>query len=211
MKKNIVRLEYKRAHLSESEIHHDPYVQFIRWWDDAIAAGILMVDAVHLATVDEKNRPDARIVLLKEFDDRGFVFFTNYESAKAKQLKATPFAAITIFWPELERQIRIRGAVEKTSTEESHRYFKSRPRGSQIGANISPQSKVIKDRASLDDAYKKMDHDYRDQDLPHPPHWGGFRLVPDFIEFWQGGENRLHDRFLFTRTSNDWRHARLAP
>jgi pyridoxamine 5'-phosphate oxidase len=211
MKNIIERKEYSRSQFTEADILADPFAQFASWFHDAALAALAVADAAHLATVDNNGHPDGRIVLLKGFDDRGLVFFTNYESTKAAQLKANPFAAVTIYWPELERQIRVRGAVEKTSREESQAYFSSRPRGAQIGAWVSMQSKPIKDRVTLDDAYRAKEQEFIDEEIPCPQNWGGFRLVPNNFEFWQGRDNRLHDRFAFHLKNGSWQRQRLAP
>ncbi len=164
-----------------------------------------------LATVDAEGMPSARIVLLKGFDARGFVFFTNYDSHKGEELAKTPRAALVFFWPELERQVRIRGAVERVSREESESYFHSRPPGSQLGAWASAQSTVIPSRQVLEDRLAALEVQYRDSEVPVPPHWGGFRVAPNTIELWQGRPNRLHDRLLSTRDGQSWRRERLAP
>ncbi len=211
MKREISRQEFERSVLLESDVSKDPFVQFSQWWQDAIRANATMVDAIHLATVDKDYHPNVRVVLLKDFDARGFVFFTNYDSAKAEELQATPYAAINAFWPELERQIRLRGKVERTSAEESLAYFASRPRGSQIGAWVSPQSKPINDRDELEKRYTEVEAQYHGKNIPCPKRWGGFRLVPSSFEFWQGRKNRLHDRFAFHLNNGIWRRTRLAP
>lgn len=210
--KDIPRVEFVRAHLDDNDVCTNPFDQFSRWWHDAITAKVATPDAVHLATVDQHHHPDVRVVYVKDFDQRGFVFFTNYGSTKADQLDTMPYAAMNFFWHELERQIRIRGAVEKTSRAESETYFKTRPRGSQIGAWASPQSTVLVDRTALLQRYAEKERAFGEQDIPCPPYWGGFRLIPETIEFWQGRINRLHDRIRFLRVGDgQWRKLRLAP
>lgn len=207
----ISRIEFQQLKLSEEEALLDPIAQLERWWNDAIAASVHLLDAVHLSTVDEHHQADARIVLLKHFDERGLVFFTNYNSPKARELSANPSACMIIFWPKVERQIRVRGQVEKTSREESEIYFRSRPQGAQIGAWASQQSSVIKNRDVLEAAYAHYAEQFKDQVIPCPPNWGGFRLVPTYFEFWQGRQNRLHDRISYDKTNGSWELKRLSP
>ncbi|UXU87212.1 pyridoxamine 5'-phosphate oxidase [Burkholderia sp. S-53] len=208
-----LRINYSRASLDEADAAHDPFVQFDRWFKEALAAQLPEPNTMTLATVGADGRPSARIVLIKGVDERGFVFFTNYESRKGRDLAAHPQAALLFYWIELERQVRIEGRIEKTSAEESDRYFASRPLGSRIGAWASEQSAVIDSRATLEAREKAVGERYGDNP-PRPPHWGGYRLVPDSIEFWQGRPSRLHDRLLYTRdadTSPDWTISRLSP
>ncbi|WP_321790677.1 pyridoxamine 5'-phosphate oxidase [Burkholderia pyrrocinia] len=208
-----LRINYSRASLDEADAAHDPFVQFDRWFKEALAARLPEPNTMTLATVGADGRPSARIVLIKGVDERGFVFFTNYESRKGRDLAAHPQAALLFYWIELERQVRIEGRIEKTSAEESDRYFASRPLGSRIGAWASEQSAVIDSRATLEAREKAVSERYGDTP-PRPPHWGGYRLVPDSIEFWQGRPSRLHDRLLYTRdadTSPDWTISRLSP
>ncbi|MDB4994839.1 MAG: pyridoxamine 5-phosphate oxidase [Myxococcaceae bacterium] len=206
-----LRREYAREGLSESAAHGDPLIQFDRWFSQALGASVLEPNAMTLATIDAEGMPSARIVLLKGFDARGFVFFTNYDSHKGKELAKTPRAALVFFWPELERQVRIVGAVERVSRDESEIYFHSRPPGSQLGAWASEQSAVIASRQVLEDRLVALEEQYRGREVPVPPHWGGFRVVPKTIELWQGRPNRLHDRLLYTRDGESWRRERLAP
>jgi pyridoxamine 5'-phosphate oxidase len=206
-----LRREYAREGLSESAAHDDPLIQFDRWFSQALGASVLEPNAMTLATIDAEGMPSARIVLLKGFDARGFVFFTNYDSHKGKELAKTPRAALVFFWPELERQVRIVGAVERVSRDESEIYFHSRPPGSQLGAWASEQSAVIASRQVLEDRLVALEEQYRGREVPVPPHWGGFRVVPKTIELWQGRPNRLHDRLLYTRDGESWRRERLAP
>jgi pyridoxamine 5'-phosphate oxidase len=195
----------------ESEATADPLVQFRQWFDEAIRAELLEPNAMTLATVAPDGSPAARIVLLKGLDDTGFVFFTNYESAKGRQLAHQPRACLLFFWGELERQVRITGQVERLPEEESLAYFRSRPRGSQLGAWASPQSRVIASRDELDAQLTQLEARYADADIPLPPFWGGYRVIPAAVEFWQGRPSRLHDRLLYTRAGGEWTRVRLAP
>lgn len=198
--------------LDEDRIDGDPIKQFQLWFDEAIAAKLPMPDAMSLATVTPDCRPTARMVLLKQVDGYGFVFFTNYESAKSKQLEGNPYAALVFYWPQLERQVRVEGKVTKTSAEESAAYFKTRPRESQIGAWASPQSEVITAREVLEQRAHELAELYCDRDIDCPAHWGGFRLTPDRIEFWKGRVGRLHDRILYElQPEGNWTIQRLAP
>lgn len=198
--------------LNENEIDRDPIRQFQVWFDEAIAAKLPMPDAMSLATVTPDCRPTSRMVLLKQVDGYGFVFFTNYESAKARQLEINPYAALVFYWPQLERQVRVEGKVTKTSAEESAAYFKTRPRESQIGAWASPQSEVIAAREVLEQRAHELAESYCDRDIDCPAYWGGFRLTPDRIEFWKGRVGRLHDRILYELQPDDnWTIKRLAP
>jgi pyridoxamine 5'-phosphate oxidase len=196
--------------LGESEIHADPLVQFRRWFDQALAANLPQPEAVTLATAIPGGAPSARMVLLRGFDEAGFVFFTNYQSRKARELQANPRAALVFFWAELHRQVRVEGQVETISAAESDAYFRTRPRGSQLGAWVSPQSQVIPDRAFLDERWNELIARFP-ADVPRPDFWGGFRVIPEQIEFWQGRENRLHDRLLYRRSPAGWTMVRLAP
>ena len=209
-----LRQEYTQRSLDRPDVLPDPVAQFERWFADAQQAQIHEPNAMHLATVSADGRPTARIVLLKGIEDGSFLFYTNYRSQKGQQLQQQPYAALTFFWPELERQVRIEGAVSQLSHERSTAYFHSRPRGSQLGAWVSPQSEVITDRAVLEQRQQELAEQYADQPIPRPPHWGGFALRPDRLEFWQGRPSRLHDRLLYRRAAaNDtpWTIDRLAP
>jgi pyridoxamine 5'-phosphate oxidase len=198
--------------LNENEIDRDPIRQFQTWFDEAIATKLPMPDAMSLATVTPDCRPTSRMVLLKQVDGYGFVFFTNYESAKARQLERNPYAALVFYWPQLERQVRVEGRVTKTSAEESAAYFKTRPRESQLGAWASPQSEVIVTREVLEQRAHELAELYCDREVDCPAHWGGFRLTPDRIEFWKGRVGRLHDRILYELQPDDsWTIKRLAP
>ena len=206
-----IRKDYQLQSLSESDVKQDPIGQFGKWWDEAIASSIDEVNAMTLSTVTAEGKPSARIVLLKGFDERGFVFFTNYESNKGAQLTANPFASLVFFWKELERQVRIEGICEKVSEQESDDYFHSRPIGSQLGACASPQSRVIESRRVIENNLEKLQDQYRDMEIPRPGHWGGYRVVPQAIEFWQGRSSRLHDRIKYTKENQSWKIVRLAP
>jgi len=206
------RYEHVGKGLRRGDLDSDPIKQFGNWFTAAIEVGIRDVNAMSLATAGRDARSSVRIVLLKGFDQHGFVFFTNYESEKGKQLEANPHAALAFYWIELDRQIRIGGKVEKTSRKESQTYFHSRPVGSQLSAWASRQSEVIDGRRVLDARMAEMTERYRNKPVPLPPHWGGYRLKPDTMEFWQGRPNRLHDRFRYTRqTDGSWLIERLAP
>ena len=198
--------------LDENEVDRDPVKQFQIWLDDAIAANIPLAEAVTLATATPDGRPAARMVLLKQVDRNGFVFFTNYRSAKARQLDANPYAALVFYWNVLERQVRVEGSVVRTSAEESREYFQTRPRESQIGAWASDQSEVIGSREVLEQRAQELETLYCDKEIDCPEHWGGYRLKPDRIEFWKGRLGRLHDRILYELDSNGlWTIRRLAP
>ena len=205
-----IRKDYKQSSLFENDISPNPIVQFTSWWNEAIESDIDEVNALTLATANAQGKPSARIVLLKGYDENGFVFFTNYESHKGKELAANPYAAMVLFWKELERQIRIEGFVEKISAGESDEYFYSRPAGSRIGAWASPQSTVINDRNILEENVKNCSQNFG-ENIPRPVHWGGYRVVPLLIEFWQGRSNRLHDRIQYRKENNNWIIERLAP
>ena len=206
-----IRRDYQLKSLSEQEVLADAIQQFTIWWEEALTAEIDEVNAMTLSTSKDDGRPTARIVLLKGYDENGFVFFTNYESHKGQELINKPFASLLFFWKELERQVRIEGICEKISPAESDDYFYSRPLGSRLGAWASPQSQVIPNRELLEKQAEELMLKYSDGVVPRPPHWGGFRVVPDSIELWQGRSNRLHDRVLYTKGSSNWDIARLAP
>ncbi|HET9528220.1 MAG TPA: pyridoxamine 5'-phosphate oxidase [Pyrinomonadaceae bacterium] len=198
--------------LDEKRVERDPIKQFQLWLDDAIAAKLPLPEAMNLATATPEGRPSARVVLLKQVDPDGFVFFTNYHSAKAVELESNPYAALVFYWSPLERQVRVEGKVERTSAEESELYFRTRPRESQIGAWASPQSSVIPTREVLEQRARELEEYYRDREVECPGHWGGYRLRPDKIEFWKGRPGRLHDRILYELMSDgSWAIKRLAP
>jgi pyridoxamine 5'-phosphate oxidase len=200
-----------RAGLVEADVDPDPMVQFGRWFDDAEAADLVEPSAMTLATATAEGVPSARMVLLRGVDQRGFVFYTNYESRKAAELAANPRAALVFWWGELQRQIRVEGPVERTSQQESAAYFRTRPLGSRLSAWASPQSRVIPGRAVLDQRVAELAAGHPQGDIPLPPFWGGYRLVPEVVELWQGRPNRLHDRLRYTRVADGWRLERLAP
>ena len=207
-----IRKEYTLHRLSESDVAEDPIKQFERWWKDAVKSELLEVNAMTLATSSADGLPSARIVLMKGFSEAGFQFYTNYESFKGKQLLENPRACLVFFWKELERQVRITGLVEKLSKEDSDAYFNSRPPGSRIGAWASPQSEVIKSGEWLDQQVDQYKSRFTENDIPRPPHWGGYLVRPVTIEFWQGRPNRLHDRLQYNLQDNgSWLIERLAP
>jgi pyridoxamine 5'-phosphate oxidase len=218
-----IRKDYKLASLEEADVAANPFDQFTRWWNEAVASQIDEVNAMTLATANAAGVPAARIVLLKGYNPNGFIFFTNYESDKGKNLAQNPHAALVFFWKELERQIRIEGTVEKVSVEESDRYFNSRPASSRIGAWASPQSAVIENRLVIEQNVERYSSIFANDSIERPDHWGGYIVKPTSIEFWQGRSSRLHDRIRYsvensaynaatdTRTDLNWKIERLAP
>ena len=207
-----LRKEYKKKSLLESDADPNPIRQFQQWWDEATNAGLEEVNAMTLATASADGLPAARIVLLKGFDEQGFVFFSNYESFKGMQLAENPRACLVFFWTGLERQVRITGLVEKTSAEESDAYYNSRPEGSRIGAWASPQSRAIENREWLENKEGQLLEQFAGRPVPRPSWWGGYRVQPVTIEFWQGRPSRLHDRIQYSRSAdNNWTMERLAP
>lgn len=203
--------EHSDDGLELADLRSDPLQQFEVWMSDAINAGLAMPNAMTIATVGPTGRPSARVTLLKGVDDDGFVFFSNYESRKGVELGENPYAALVFYWEGLGRQVRVEGAVERLSNDESDAYFQTRSLGSRIGAWASPQSSVLADRGELDRLVAEVTERFGNGDIPLPPHWGGLRLVPDRIEFWKGRRSRLHDRFQYTRIDDGWRIERLAP
>ena len=206
-----IRQEYIKAKLDEDNVNVDPIQQFINWMNEALLSKVIEPSAMTVATVNSTGQPSARIVLLKNIDTKGFVFYTNYNSHKGKDLSGNPQTSLLFFWPELERQVRIEGKVEKIAVEDSMTYFHSRPFGSQIGAIASSQSEVIESRAILSNKTEELEKEYKGKQVPMPKHWGGYLVIPQRIEFWQGRASRLHDRLLYTATKNGWRIERLAP
>ncbi len=206
-----LRKDYTLEELNETQVDSNPFVQFQRWFDQAVAAQLPEPNAMTVATATKAGIPSARIVLLKGFDDRGFVFYTNYHSHKAQELMDNPHAAIVFLWAELERQIRIVGNVEKIAAEESDAYFYSRPIASRLGAWASEQSQVIASRDVLEHRLNELKTQYETQEIPRPPHWGGFRVKPIEIEFWQGRSSRLHDRLRYRLQNGEWMRDRLSP
>jgi pyridoxamine 5'-phosphate oxidase len=203
--------EYTAAGLREQDCDPSPIRQFSIWFQEALAANLPDTNAMTLATCPPNGRPSARIVLLKGCDDRGFTFFTNYLSRKGQEIAANPFASLVLFWPEIERQIRIEGKVEKVTAKESDEYHRTRPRGSQLGAWCSEQSEVVAGRDVLEARLRDLERRFGDGEVPRPPHWGGYRLEPDMIEFWQGRPNRLHDRIRYRLVNGAWIMERLSP
>ena len=206
-----VRREYIRDHLERENLADDPIDQFDAWFEQARAAGAAEVNAMVLATAGADGQPSARTVLLKYFDRRGFVFFTNLESSKARQISENPKVALHFYWPLMERQVIIRGEAVQVTRREALSYFVKRPRGSQLGAWVSDQSRVVSSRSMLEMKLDEMKRRFSDGKIPLPSFWGGYRVIPKETEFWQGRENRLHDRFLFTRDGERWTIQRLAP
>jgi pyridoxamine 5'-phosphate oxidase len=207
-----IRKDYKLQSLGEADVAADPFTQFTAWWQEAVSSQIEEVNAMTLATVTAEGRPDARIVLLKGFDENGFVFYSNYTSRKGRELAAIPYATLVFFWKELERQIRVEGSIELVSSQQSEAYYHSRPELSRLGAWASPQSEIIPNRQILEENMEK----YRQQfagNIPRPLHWGGYVVKPEQIEFWQGRRSRLHDRlkYIKSETGSNWQIVRLAP
>jgi len=206
-----LRKEYQKAALDESHTHADPFEQFNHWFAEALNAGLDEPNAFVLSTADKDGHPSARIVLLRDATDRGFTFFTNYKSRKGREISENPAACFTFFWHALERQVRLEGKLEKLPESDSDSYFSIRPKGSQIGAWASPQSEQIASRAELETREEKYQTQFGDAPIPRPPHWGGYILIPDYLEFWQGRENRLHDRICYELSGSEWKRFRLAP
>ena len=206
-----LRREYTRAGLSEADLAPDPVEQFGRWFEETVNAGLHEPNAMIVATATPDGRPSARVVLLKGFGERGFAFYTNHEGRKAAELEANPRCALLFYWGELERQVRIEGTARRLSGEESAAYFASRPRGSQLGAWASAQSREIEDREALEERLRALEEEYQGHEVPRPPFWGGYRVEPEGFEFWQGRENRLHDRLVYRRAGDGWRVSRLQP
>ncbi|NBP69622.1 MAG: pyridoxamine 5'-phosphate oxidase [Cytophagia bacterium] len=209
---HALRTEYAKASLDITTVSKDPFQQFEKWLTEAINAGVKEANAMCLATIGADGRPSQRIVLLKGVEENKFLFYTNYQSKKGTHLAANPICALNFFWPDLERQVRIEGVVERVSAEKSTEYFQSRPRGSQLGAWVSPQSAAIKDRQLLENRLKEIESKFEGvEKLPKPQQWGGYAVDPLMFEFWQGRPSRLHDRIEFVKVENDWAINRLAP
>jgi pyridoxamine 5'-phosphate oxidase len=206
-----LRRDYARARLDEANVSSDPLTQFERWFTEAREAKVMEPNAMALATATREGAPSVRMVLLKGADQRGFVFFTDYRSRKGAELEANPRAALVLHWSELERQVRITGDVTRTSAEESEAYYRSRPLGSRLGAWVSHQSQAIPSRDVLEGGLREVERRFAGGDVPLPPYWGGYRVRPEAIEFWQGRQNRLHDRVRYVREGETWRVERLAP
>jgi len=206
-----LRKEYTSAGLHEADVDRDPIAQFHAWFENVVDAGLHEPNAMILATAARDGRPSARTVLLKGYDQRGFVFYTNYEGRKAIELETNPMCALLFYWGELERQVRIEGRVSRLPGEESDRYFASRPRGSRLGAWASQQTRPVENRKILEERLRALETEYEGREIPRPPFWGGYRVEPETIEFWQGRENRLHDRLVYSRRKEGWKIERLQP
>lgn len=207
-----IRKSYELGALTEENADADPFVMLRRWLEDALKANLIEPNVMCLATVDEQGNPDARFVLLRGLDDEGLVFYTNGNSAKGKQIAQHPYAMLVFWWAALERQIRVQGRVRQVSDVEADAYFARRPRGHQLAAWVSPQSEPISDRAWLEQRAAEVEREFEGREVPRPPYWIGYKVIPETIEFWQGRRNRLHDRLLYTRQPDDsWQRVRLAP
>ena len=208
---NTLRHDFSKQSLSENDVNKNPVLQFEKWFKEAVDSKVNEPNAMTVCTATKEGRPSARILLLRNFDENGFVFYTNYDSRKGLEIEQNPYCSLVFFWPELERQVRIEGVLQKQSNTESDIYFQTRPRTSKLGAWTSPQSKVIESRKVLDEAYQKNSENFPDENVPRPEFWGGYLLRPNSIEFWQGRPSRLHDRILFKKENADWNIVRLAP
>jgi pyridoxamine 5'-phosphate oxidase len=208
---NTLRHDFSKQTLDEKDVHINPVTQFSKWFQEAVDSKVNEPNAMCLSTVSSEGKPSSRILLLRNFSEEGFVFYTNYTSRKGEEISANPNVALLFFWPELERQVRIVGKLIKQSKEESDLYFNSRPRTSKLGAWTSAQSKIIASRKVLDEEYKKLSDKFPGEDVPRPDFWGGYILKPETMEFWQGRPSRLHDRILYTNEGQVWKIERLAP
>jgi len=208
---NTLRHDFSKQTLDEKNVSINPILQFEKWFKEAVDAHVNEPNAMTVCTATKEGKPSARILLLRNFNEDGFVYYTNYASRKGTEINTNPNCALLFFWPELERQVRIEGSVQKQSAEESDLYFNTRPRGSKLGAWTSEQSRVIANRDVLNEEYEKISKKYPDENVPRPPHWGGYLLNPTSIEFWQGRPSRLHDRILYVLENNNWKIERLAP
>lgn len=204
------RRDYKQSTLSKTDLDPDPFVQFENWLKEALTT-VPEANAMQLATATKEGKPSCRTVLLKQFGSHGLLFYSNYESRKGRELEQNPYASTLFLWKEMERQVTIEGPVEKISRPDSEKYFRSRPRGAQIGATASRQGSVVPSRAFLDEEYRRVEEEFADKPLPLPPFWGGYRLIPERFEFWQGRQNRLHDRFHYLKKGGIWVIERLSP
>lgn len=208
---NKMRQEYRSGNLDEKEMPSNPLDQFRNWFEEAISSGITEPNAMTVATSTAEGKPSARVVLLKEMNDNGFIFFTNYNSRKGHELITNPFVAVVFDWHDIERQVRIEGIIEKVDENESDAYFNIRPNESKLGAWASPQSKIVSGREELEELEKSYAIRFKGNEIPRPPHWGGFLIKPTMIEFWQGRPNRMHDRMAYYKNGSNWELRRLAP
>lgn len=208
---NDLRKDYRLKSLDLSDLNSNPFLQFHAWFEEARQVQSLELNAMVVATASREGRPSCRTLLLKQIDDKGFIFFTNYDSRKGRELAQNPFACATFYWAEIERQVILDGKIEKLSRQESETYFASRPRESQLGAWASHQDQILNSRKELEEAYHHFEKVFENQVVPMPPYWGGYRLLPERFEFWQGRMNRLHDRFRYLLKGNEWQIDRLAP
>jgi pyridoxamine 5'-phosphate oxidase len=208
---NTLRHDFSKQTLDEKDVNGNPILQFEKWFKEAVDAKVNEPNAMTVCTATKEGKPSARILLLRNFNESGFVFYTNYNSRKGKEIEMSPYCSLLFFWPELERQVRIEGVLEKQNKEDSDIYFKTRPRTSKLGAWSSPQSAVIENRAILDQLYNQYSEKFPMEEVPRPDFWGGYLLKPNSIEFWQGRPSRLHDRIIYTKNEALWKISRLAP